>query len=48
MDIGVLKMIQERFDNAIKRYGEKVIIDGEEYDAVILSYGTLWTMTTRK
>lgn len=35
MDSGVLKMIQERFDNAIKRYGEKVIIDGVEYDAVI-------------
>lgn len=35
MDSGVLKMIQERFDNAIKRYGEKVIIDSEEYDAVI-------------
>ena len=28
MDSGVLKMIQERFDNAIKRYGEKVTIDG--------------------
>src|SRR5690606_7238221 len=35
MDSGVLRMIQERFDNAIKRYGEKVIIDGVEYDAVI-------------
>jgi len=35
MDSGVLKMVQERFDNAIKRYGEKVIIDGVEYDAVI-------------
>ena len=35
MDIGVLRMVQERFDNAIKRYGEKVIIDGVEYDAVI-------------
>ena len=35
MDSGVLRMVQERFDNAIKRYGEKVIIDGEEYDAVI-------------
>ena len=35
MDSGVLKMIQERFDNAIKRYGEKVTIDSEEYDAVI-------------
>lgn len=35
MDSGVLKMIQERFDNAIKRYGEKVTIDGTEYDAVI-------------
>ena len=35
MDSGVLRMVQERFDNAIKRYGEKVIIDGVEYDAVI-------------
>ncbi len=35
MDSGVLKMIQERFDNAIKRYGEKVTIDGVDYDAVI-------------
>jgi hypothetical protein len=35
MDSGVLKMIQERFDNAIKRYGEKVTIDSVEYDAVI-------------
>lgn len=35
MDSGVLRMTQERFDNAIKRYGEKVIIDEVEYDAVI-------------
>lgn len=35
MDSGVLKTIQERFDNAIKRYGEKVTIGGVEYDAVV-------------
>ena len=35
MDSGVLRTVQERFDKAIKRYGEKVIIDSEEYDAVI-------------
>ena len=35
MDAEVLRMIQERFDNAIRRHGEKVIIDGKEYDAVI-------------
>jgi len=35
MDREVLRRIQERFDNAIKRYGEKITIDGVEYDAVI-------------
>lgn len=35
MDPQVLKNVQDRFNTSIKRHGEKITIEGVEYDAII-------------